>query len=162
MTGWPLRLTSAAVTTRKIPASTCLRSTAFSAAGSGSLKSTRTSCFLSSSRRRTTCVTSPALPTADANVTAAGWATRGADRAIPTPRRRRPSWRGIAVDSIRGLHPIEPQQLEQRHVLRAEEHRRLGSQVGVGVPRPRGHHEEVAGAPLEGLLVDRRRTLTPP
>src|SRR2546422_565314 len=72
-----------------MPASVCLRSTAFSAAaGSRSLKSTRRSYFLSSSSRRTTCVMSPAVPMADAKVSAPGAAAArpdAVDRAARLP-----------------------------------------------------------------------------
>src|SRR5437660_9741836 len=64
----------------------------------------------------------------------------------------------MLTGSVGGLHAVEWKELEQRHVLRSEQDGRLGTQVGVGVSRPRGNHEEVAGLPLEGLIVDGRRS----
>ena len=63
--------------------------------------------------------------------------------------------------SVSRLHTIETQQLEQRDVLRREEHGRLGADVGVGVPSSRRNHEEVARLPLEGLVVDGRHAPPP-
>ncbi len=76
-----------------------------------------------------------------------------AQGAAPLSRPQRPA---VATGSVGGLHPVETQELEQRHVLGGEQHGRLGAQVGVGVARPRRDHEEVARLPLEGLIVHGR------
>src|SRR5262252_8920730 len=60
--------------------------------------------------------------------------------------------------SVSGFHPVETQELEQRHVLRGEQDGRLGARVDVGVPRPGRDHEEIARLPLEGLIVHRGRS----
>src|SRR5262249_21142994 len=53
-----------------------------------------------------------------------------------------------------GLHAVEAERLEQRHVLEREEDRRPRARIGVRVRGPRRHREEIALAPVVRDPVD--------